>query len=79
MAHEVDLLLTCGCIRLEKLEAAIYLPSIGDVRMCLKHERAVSIAKVGNPYHIDEHKEKDWDTLAEMGKIAERLQRKKDK
>lgn len=57
MSHEVDLLLTCGCIRLEKLEAAIYLPQVGDIRMCLKHQKAVMIAKVGNPYHIDEKTE----------------------
>lgn len=54
MAHEVDLLLSCGCIRLERIEAAIYLPHREDVRMCTKHGIAVRIVKVGNPYHVND-------------------------
>jgi hypothetical protein len=57
MAHEVDLLLSCGCIKLERIEAAIYLPSKGEWRHCFKHDKSVTISRVGNPYHVDETKE----------------------
>jgi hypothetical protein len=57
MAHEVDLLLSCGCISLERIEAAIYLPHKGDIRFCTKHDRGVFIKRVGNPYYVDDKKE----------------------
>lgn len=54
MAHEVDLLLSCGCIKLERIEAAIYLPNKGENRWCKNHEKGVYIARVGNPYHVND-------------------------
>ena len=52
--HEVDLLLSCGCIVLERIEAAIYLPNKGEDRWCMRHDRGVFIKRVGNPYHVDD-------------------------
>lgn len=54
MAHEVDLLLSCGCIKLERIEAAIYLPHKEEHRICNKHNRDVLIVRVGNPYHVND-------------------------
>lgn len=59
MAHEVDLLLSCGCIRLERIEAAIYLPRKEEHRICKKHNKDVLIVKVGYPYHVKEDKEEE--------------------
>ena len=59
MAHEVDLLLSCGCIKLERIEAAIYLPNRNDDRVCAKHNRAVKVYKVGNPYHVNDEPEEN--------------------
>lgn len=57
MEHEVDLLLSCGCIKLERIEAVIYLPHTGDDRYCKRHDKAVKISKVGNPYYVNNNKE----------------------
>lgn len=54
MAHEVDLLLSCGCVTYERIEAVIYLPDKGEQRYCPKHRISVTITRVGSPYHVDE-------------------------
>lgn len=59
MAHEVDLLLSCGCILLERIEAVIYIPHKNENRWCMKHDKGVYIVKVGNPYHVNDKKEDD--------------------
>lgn len=58
MNHEVDLLLSCGCIMLQRIEAVIFLPTAGEVRHCIKHNRDATILKVGQPYWVNDEKEK---------------------
>lgn len=52
--HEVDLLLSCGCIAIEQIEAAIFLPSSGEARHCIKHKQDVIITRVGQPYWVED-------------------------
>lgn len=54
MPHEVDYLLDCGCVGIERIEAAIFVPLKGEIRICKKHNKDVKIARVGNPYWVDE-------------------------
>ena len=66
--HEVDLLLSCACIAYETIEAAIFIPKIGEARYCSKHKQAVSIIRVGYPYRV-EYKvvEKEKETQKQKG------------
>lgn len=51
--HEVDLLLECGHVVFETIEAAIFAPSPGELRSCPKCKAARLIKKVGRPYRVD--------------------------
>lgn len=59
MPHEVDYILTCGCVAVERIEAAIFVPLKGEVRICRKHNKDVKIARVGSPYWVDEDQPQD--------------------
>ena len=58
MKHNVDLLLSCGHIIHEPLEATIFLPNVGEERHCTRHKRAVIISKVGTPFWVEDENEK---------------------
>lgn len=51
--HTVSLILRCGHEISEPLEAMIYLPSVGETRYCVEHERQSTIVKVGQPVWND--------------------------
>lgn len=51
--HAVDMLLTCGCIQVEPIEAAIFIPSVGDARTCDRHRTVQRIQRVGGAYWLD--------------------------
>lgn len=55
--HEVDLLLSCACIAYEEIEAAIFIPKVGEPRYCSKHKQNVTITRVGYPYRVEEKTE----------------------
>lgn len=57
MAHEVDILLSCGCIAYEKIEGVIFTPLKGETRHCARHNRDVTISRVGYPYHVPDNEE----------------------
>ena len=57
--HEVDLLLSCTCVIFERIEAAVFTPNKGEARRCSKHNKDVTVIKVGYPYRIDVPDEKE--------------------
>lgn len=52
-SHCVDLLLSCAHIMIEPIEAAIFVPSIGEKRICPQCSKVSMIVKVGSPYWLD--------------------------
>jgi len=52
--HEVDYLLSCNHINAEKIEAAIFVPSVGEHRKCLICHTDQVITKMGSAYWVDE-------------------------
>lgn len=52
--HEIDLLLSCRDIIVEPLEAAIFVPSVDEIRECKKHGYQ-RIIKVGTPYWVEDN------------------------
>lgn len=58
MHHEIDLLLKCKDIYIEPIEAAVFIPQIGEHRFCKKHGEQ-EVVKVGIPYWIDKEKENE--------------------
>ncbi len=57
MPHEIDLLLSCTHVTVERIEAAIFVPLVGEPRPCQKCKKYVTIARVGHPYWVDDDKE----------------------
>jgi len=62
--HQIDLLLSCANghtpqIVIEELEAAIFVPLIGDNRRCPKCGNITKIAKVGTPFWVEDEKQKE--------------------
>ena len=55
--HEVDLLLSCACVIVEEIEAAIFTPLAGEIRHCRKHKTQATIKRVGYPYRVEHPKE----------------------
>lgn len=51
--HRVDLLLDCGHVKSEAIEAAVYLPREGEERTCATCHKVRNISKVGSMYWID--------------------------
>lgn len=51
--HMVDLLLNCGHINVEAVEAAIYVPNVGEKRTCTTCQKETTIKRVGHPYWLD--------------------------
>lgn len=56
-SHYVDYLLTCGCIQNEPIEAAIFIPKVGDARTCNKHKTPQHIQRVGGVVWVDANEE----------------------
>lgn len=55
--HEIDLLLKCRDIYIEPIEAAIFVPHVGETRICPRHGEQ-EVIKVGIPYWVeDDNKE----------------------
>lgn len=53
--HAVDLLLDkCFHVKTEKIEAAIYLPNVGEERYCETCKQTRKISKVGSMYWLDD-------------------------
>ena len=52
--HAIDILLGCRHINIEQIEAAIFVPRVGEIRICNVCGKQTIIAKVGTPYWIDE-------------------------
>jgi hypothetical protein len=48
--YNVDILLLCGCVIVEKVESIIYLPNTGEQRHCPNHDKDTLITKIGNMY-----------------------------
>lgn len=55
--HEVELLLSCNHMNREPVEAAIFVPSIGEKRVCQTCSKLVIVLKVGTPYWVDKEEE----------------------
>ena len=53
MHSEIDLLLECTCIVLERIEGVVFIPSVGEDRICEKHGKT-EIKKVGYPYWVND-------------------------
>lgn len=51
--HQIDLLLTCGHINVEPIEAVIFAPRPGDERICNQCGKKGQIQKVGQAYWMD--------------------------
>jgi hypothetical protein len=50
--HQVDLLLDCGHVANERIEAAIFAPMPGETRVCPKCGKVSVISKVSSPYYV---------------------------
>ena len=55
--HEVDYLLSCNHINVERIEAAIFIPAIGEKMKCIICNTIQIIEKMGVPYWIDQDSE----------------------
>lgn len=51
--HEVDYLLSCNHINAEEIEAAIFIPRVGEKRICTHCKRESTISRVNSPYWVD--------------------------
>jgi len=60
MKHEIALLLKCRDFYVEPLEAAIFIPHIGETRICPKHGEQ-EVIKVDTPYWVED-KEKETES-----------------
>lgn len=58
-SHAVDYLLECGHVNEEKIDAAIFLPKVGDVRVCKRTscKQRTKIKQVFSPYWLDAEEE----------------------
>lgn len=52
--HRIDLLLQCGHVLQEPIEAAIYTPKEGESRTCPRCKQQTIILKIGSMYWVDE-------------------------
>lgn len=52
--HEIDLLLECGHIMVERIEATIFQPLQGEKRICPIDGKDTKISKVGTPYWMED-------------------------
>jgi hypothetical protein len=59
MPHKIDLLLDCGHIIYEDLEAAIFTPETGEKRECSIHKEVRTVQRVGVPFWTDDEKEQE--------------------
>lgn len=51
--HEVDYYLECGHVNKEKIEAAIFVPKVGDTKTCNTCKNSTKIVRVLSPYWVD--------------------------
>jgi len=53
MKHRIALLLKCMDAYIEPLEAAIFIPHVGEKRVCPKHGEQ-EVVKVDTPYWVED-------------------------
>jgi len=56
MKHRIALLLKCMDAYIEPLEAAIFIPHVGEKRICPKHGEQ-EVVKVDIPYWVEDNEE----------------------
>lgn len=48
--YKVNVLYSCKCIVIEKMETLAHRPRVGEVRQCPFHKRRETIVRIGEPW-----------------------------